>query len=162
MQERVWDGLGGRVPARFRAVVDADDVRQEACLRVYRSGADFAGRSAAERECYQRRSLASALGDSLRFLNRARRRADRAATPVEDMASDWRSPSCRASRNEQLVRLAEALAALPADQRTAVTLHHLQGHSLTETAEAMGRSFASVAGLLRRALKDLRTRLAEP
>jgi RNA polymerase sigma-70 factor (ECF subfamily) len=162
MLEQVWDGLAVRVPARFRGVVDADDVRQEARLRLYRSGVEFAGRSAAEQECYERRSLASALRDSLRFLNRARRRADRVGSPVEDMASDWTSPSGRVSRNEELGRLAEALAALPGDQRTAVTLHHLQGYSLSETAEAMGRSFASVAGLLRRALKDLRTRLAEP
>lgn len=162
MGEGAPSGLAVRVPARFRSVVDADDLRQEARLRLVRSGADFEGRSAAERECYERRSLASALGDSLRFLNRDRRRADRAATPIEDMAADWTSPSRRASRNEQLARLAEALAALPDDQRTAVTMHHLQGHSLTETAEAMGRSFASVAGLLRRALKDLRTRLAGP
>jgi RNA polymerase sigma-70 factor (ECF subfamily) len=161
MNEGSLKALPVRVPARFRSVVEADDLRQESHLRMIRSGASFEGRTDAERECYERRSLACAVGDSLRFLNRARRRAEGQPSPVEDLAADWTSPSRRAARNEQLARLAEALAALPADQRTAVTLHHLQGLSLTETADAMGRSFAAVAGLLRRALKGLRTRLAE-
>jgi RNA polymerase sigma-70 factor, ECF subfamily len=40
-----------------------------------------------------------------------------------------------------------------------VELHHLKGHSLADVGRQMGRSKASVAGLLRRGMKELRCRL---
>jgi RNA polymerase sigma-70 factor (ECF subfamily) len=45
------------------------------------------------------------------------------------------------------------------DQRQAVELHHLKGQPLAEVSRRMGRSKASVAGLLRRGLKELRNRM---
>ena len=44
----------------------------------------------------------------------------------------------RAVRGEQLVRLAEALAGLPEDQRIALELHHFQGLSVPEVARSDG------------------------
>ena len=64
-------------------------------------------------------------------------------------------------RQEQLLRLARALAQLPDDQRTAVELHHLRDGPVAEIARQMGRTEAAVAGLLRRGLKRLRELLAE-
>ncbi len=64
-------------------------------------------------------------------------------------------------RNEDLLRLADALTQLPAAQREAIILHHLQGASLTETAERLGRTDAAVAGLLHRGLRKLREVLAQ-
>lgn len=69
------------------------------------------------------------------------------------------SPSQKVERIERELRLAEALATLPDDQREAVELHHLSGNTVAEIAEQMSRSKASVAGLLRRGLKDLREHL---
>ena len=66
------------------------------------------------------------------------------------------SPIDRADKNEQLLRLAGALAQLPEPQRLAIELHHLQGMSLAETAVQLDRTEASVAGLLRRGLAELR------
>ncbi len=43
----------------------------------------------------------------------------------------------------------------------AVELHHLAGLSVSEIAERMNRSKASVAGLLRRGLSGLRESLKE-
>ena len=58
-------------------------------------------------------------------------------------------------------RLGEALARLPEDQRLAVELHHLEGRTLAETAEIMGRTRSAVASLVFRGLRNLRRMLDE-
>ena len=72
------------------------------------------------------------------------------------------SPSARAVRDEELRRLAEALAGLPEDQRRAVELHHLHGLPVEEVARTLGRSESAAGGLLRRGLKRLRELMREP
>src|SRR5205823_5434891 len=72
------------------------------------------------------------------------------------LAADQSSPSQQAMRQEQLLALANALTQLPADQRQAVELHHLQGCPLAEVAGHMGRSKGAVAALLFRGLQSLR------
>ena len=76
--------------------------------------------------------------------------------------ADQTSPSGRVEKQERLVRLADALAALPEDQRTAIELKHLQGLPLIEVAQQMNRSVPAVAGLLQRAMKALRNGMGEP
>jgi RNA polymerase sigma-70 factor, ECF subfamily len=75
------------------------------------------------------------------------------------LVADQSSPSQKAIRKEQWDRLVDALAQLPADQRTALELRHLQGRSIPEICEEMSRTTAAVAGLLRRGLKTLRALL---
>ena len=75
------------------------------------------------------------------------------------VASRQSSPSQRAARNEELVELAAALAALPEDQRTAVELHHLQGLPLSQIAAQLGRNSEAVASLLYRAMQRLKKQL---
>jgi RNA polymerase sigma-70 factor (ECF subfamily) len=52
--------------------------------------------------------------------------------------------------------LSTALEQLPADQQTAVVLHHLQGVPLAEVAAQMGRTKPAIAGLLHRGMTRLR------
>ncbi len=72
------------------------------------------------------------------------------------------SPSQKAQRTEDLLRLAEALAELPEAQREAVVLHYWQSQTLAQVATELGKTPAAVAGLLQRGLKSLRTMLTEP
>jgi RNA polymerase sigma-70 factor (ECF subfamily) len=72
------------------------------------------------------------------------------------LAADQSSPSERAGKREQSAALAEAVAGLPAEQREVVLLKHCEGLPLADIAARLGRSPASVAGLLRRGLRRLR------
>ena len=78
----------------------------------------------------------------------------------EWLAADQTSPSQAAERNEELLRLADALAALPEPQREVVVLKHLRGWELQRIAGHIGRTVPAVASLLRRGLEELRHRLA--
>jgi RNA polymerase sigma-70 factor (ECF subfamily) len=57
--------------------------------------------------------------------------------------------------------LAQAVEALPEDQRLAVQMRHLDGASVAAIAEAMDKTPAAVAGLLRRGMQALRDELRE-
>jgi RNA polymerase sigma-70 factor (ECF subfamily) len=86
---------------------------------------------------------------------------DRSASGLAGwLAADQTSPSQAAERNEELLRLADALVALPEPQREVVVLKHLRGWTLQRIAEHLGRTAPAVASLLRRGLEDLRRRLA--
>jgi RNA polymerase sigma-70 factor (ECF subfamily) len=66
------------------------------------------------------------------------------------------SPPDQIIQGERVLQLCAAIEALPDAQRDAVTLHHLEGLTISEVAGRMDRSAASVAGLLKRGLKSLR------
>jgi len=156
------------LPTHLRAKLDTTDVVQEVLLRAHQSGGSFEGRTEPERLAYLRAIFATTLADQIRRFDRSKREAARersmdgsADQPELWLAADHTSPSGRARRNEQVARLAEAMATLSKDQRRAVELHHLQGRTLQETATTMGRTPEAVAGLLRRGLASLRLMLRE-
>jgi RNA polymerase sigma-70 factor (ECF subfamily) len=157
---------------QVRGKLDASDVVQEALLQAHKNAGQFRGHTEAERVAWLRRILATTLAGALRkFATRARDLAnerslqaalDESSARLEQwLALDQSSPSQRASRTEQLVLLADALLQLPEEQRQAVELHHLQGYSVAEVAEHLGKSKAAIAGLLFRGLKQLRGILQE-
>jgi RNA polymerase sigma-70 factor (ECF subfamily) len=87
---------------------------------------------------------------------------DESASHLEGwLAAEQSSPSQQAARHERAVRLAAALAALPENQREAVTLRHFHGCSLVEIGQRLDCSTAAVTGLLHRGLKNLRNQLHE-
>jgi RNA polymerase sigma-70 factor (ECF subfamily) len=77
------------------------------------------------------------------------------------LAAQQSSPSERAERNEAILRLADALALLPEANRQALVMRHCQGLSLAEISNRLGRTPSAVAGLLKRGLAELRTRLPD-
>jgi RNA polymerase sigma-70 factor (ECF subfamily) len=68
----------------------------------------------------------------------------------------------RARRGKDAVRLAEAMGELPEDQQEAVRLRHLEGWPLKRIAARLQRTEVAVAGLLKKGLRALRTKLVEP
>jgi RNA polymerase sigma-70 factor, ECF subfamily len=78
------------------------------------------------------------------------------------LAADQTSPSERAVRGEEFLRLGRALSRLPEDQRRVVELHYLKGLPVAEVATRIGRTRPAAVGLLFRGLKRLRELLREP
>ena len=88
---------------------------------------------------------------------RAEERAKRGLEAVESEAAV--SPDAQVLAWDQETgaeRAAAALAAVPAAQRSALVLHHVDGLSVRETAEKLGRSEAAVESLLARGRTSFR------
>jgi RNA polymerase sigma-70 factor (ECF subfamily) len=161
-----------QVTPRLQGKLDHSDVVQQTLLKAYEKRDQFRGQNDAEMIAWLRQILANQLAEEFRKFGAEARDVNREHSlqaSLDDssarleawLAADQSTPSQRVMREEQLVRLSQALAALPADQRQAVELHHLQGYSVAETGQMMNRTRAAVVGLLFRGLKKLRQVLDE-
>jgi RNA polymerase sigma-70 factor (ECF subfamily) len=155
----------------LRGKVDLSGVVQQTLLEAHQAAEQLRRLEEPQRLAWLRRALAHNLTDEVRKRGAAARDVGRERSleaALEEssarleawLAADQSTPQQLAERNEQLLRLAEALAQLPDDQRTAVELHHLQGQPLAVVAEQLGRSKGAVATLLFRGMTRLRKRLA--
>jgi RNA polymerase sigma-70 factor (ECF subfamily) len=149
---------------------DASDLVQRSLIEAAEALPRFQGRTEAEFTAWITRLLKRNIADAARTHRRARRdmRREQPAHLDHDSASiSWQLPSARtASASTRLIKaeaalnLAQALERLPPDQREAVTLRHLEGRPIAEIAAAMQRTTASVAGLIRRGVDQLRNELS--
>jgi RNA polymerase sigma-70 factor (ECF subfamily) len=157
---------------RLRGKLDPSDVVQQTLLEAYEKRGQFRGSSEAEWLAWLRQALAHNLADALRAFGQAKRDVGRersleAAVEASScrlaafLAAEQSSPSQQAQRHERAVRLAEALAALPDDNREALVLHYCEDWALADIGAHLGRTPAAVAGLLKRGLKQLRGRLQD-
>jgi RNA polymerase sigma-70 factor (ECF subfamily) len=153
-----------QIDVRLRGRLDPEDLVQQTLARAFEKRGSFRYADDARRAAWLRTILAHTLIDAVRALGRDAAAGRSLEAAVEQssarleqfLAADQTSPSGRAERQERLLRLAEALTALPDDQRRAVELKHLHGLALTEIARLMGRSMPAVAGLLQRGVRALR------
>lgn len=151
---------------RVQCKVDASDIVQLTLMEAHTKRRQFVGDEMGF-TAWLRKALANNIRDAMRRVRRQRRDVNRersleaaleqsSARLAGCLAAAQSSPSGRAVRNEELLRLADALLKLPETQREAVVLHHLQGWTLSEVAVHLDRSDAAVAGLLHRGLRRLR------
>lgn len=154
----------------FQGKLDPSDLVQQTLLKAHQNRDQFRGSSEAERIAWLRMILANTLTDGVRkFAPRAGRREQSLEAALEQssrnleaiLAAEQTSPSQRVVRHESLLKLADAIAQLPDDQRQAVELRHLHGLTTAEIAQKLNRSVAAVGGLLQRGLRTLRVSLEE-
>jgi RNA polymerase sigma-70 factor (ECF subfamily) len=159
-----------RLDPLVRAKVGASDVVQQTLLEAHRDHDQFRGRTIVEQAAWLRQILARNLANILRYLRRDKRDVareqplqaalDESASRLEAwLAAEQSSPSQQAQRHERAVRLAQALAELPENQREAVILRHWHRCSLAQIGERLGCTTAAVTGLLHRGLRKLREEL---
>jgi RNA polymerase sigma-70 factor, ECF subfamily len=157
---------------RLRRDCDPSDIVQIVLLKAHLARDSFQGETTEELAGWLRQILANTLADARRARLQGKRdvrlevsleqsleqSSERLAACVPGREP---SPSAVFEKAERGLRLADAVAQLPAPQREAVLLKHFEGRSLLEVAEKMGRSTAAVASLLRRGLARLRNALTE-
>ena len=150
-----------------RQKLDASDIVQQTLLEAHRDREQFQGGTAAQLAGWLRRILAHNMHNALRDLRRDKRDVakERPLDPAIDqsgldvkawLAADQATPSEILVGHERLLRLSDGLTSLSEAQSQAIVLRYWQSCSLDEIAERMGRTHASVAGLLHRGLKQLR------
>ena len=160
------------VAPALRDKVDLSGIVQQTLLEAHQGLSDDPERVRAQAETagWLRAILSHNLADALRKLSARKRDVrrewsldaalDQSASRLERwLAVEQSSPSQRAIRQEELLRMVASLAELPESQRRAIELHHLRGMPLSEIASELGTTKAAVAGLLHRGLKTLRIRL---
>lgn len=150
--------------------VDPSDIVQQTLMEAFEKREQFRGNTQAEQAAWLRRILARNVADVFRAQGRLKRDVTRERSLEEQLdqssarLGSWlalaqASPSEVAQQHEQAILLANALARLPEHQREVLVLHYWQGCSLAEIGASLDRTTSSVAGLLKRGLKQLRTQL---
>jgi len=157
------------MPRWLRVKITAADLVQETLLKAEKGKSQFRG-SPEQVKAWLRSILGNTIVDQVRKYRGAMRDArreqsihqaiDESSVRIEAwLEAKQSTPSKRLMRQERFSQLAQALRELPEDQREALELHYFRGLKVKQVAEQMGRTRASVAGLVRRGLADLRANM---
>src|SRR5690242_16216430 len=143
---------------------DAEEVAQDALVRAFHAMQGYGRDRIAELRL--RPWLASI---TVNLARNRRRRADDRRPPSQlepmleagfDPAVDVRSgPEHQADRRDTQRELASALLRLTPSVRAAIVLRHVDGLSVAETAEALGRPEGTIKAQVHRGLRELRLAL---
>jgi RNA polymerase sigma-70 factor, ECF subfamily len=165
-----WLGLLARlqIDTQFQGKFGASDIVQQTLLEACRDLRQFRGRTEAELLAWLRQILAHVLAHEVRRYRGTQQRDLAREVSLEQslaqssqrlgdlLAASTPSPSQRAIRHEEELRLADVLSQLPDDYREVIVLRNLEGLSHEEIARRLGRSVAAVRMLWVRALARFR------
>jgi RNA polymerase sigma-70 factor, ECF subfamily len=181
LRKAVHAGMGQRLRER----VEPEDVVQEAYVEVVRQFPRFTGQSETDLLGWMQRLVGQKLADLGRYYGRVKRGAEYRALSlhasgdgdgspgrfggpagesrlVEILALSQASPSEEASRREQVVLLAESLAALPGEEAEILWLHYAEGLNFEEIGRRMGCGRKAIRTRWARGLQALRRNLGGP
>jgi len=146
-----------RVVAVARRVLgsdgEADDVAQEALLRLWRQAADWRAGEARVRTWLYRVAVNLAI-------DRLRRRREETGSQAPEMAEPA-GQKRELEERDVASTVNGALQTLPERQRIALALFHYEGASMAEVAEVMETSPDAVESLLGRGRRALKKQLAQ-
>jgi RNA polymerase sigma-70 factor (ECF subfamily) len=161
----------GQIPAAMQARLDASDIVQETLLEAFRKRDQYRGASDPKQMAgWLRQLLSCNLIDALRAQRRESRDVDREQSIVKSvdessmglehlLTIDQSTPSQIVERRYRALEVAQAIEELPEQQRDAIMYRYFQKSSLEQIAAQMEKSKPAVAGLLKRGLESLRSRL---
>lgn len=166
-EELVKEHTGKVVGLAWRLVgnhEDAEDIAQEAFLRLHRSLAEFRGESRISTWLY--RTTTRLAIDYLRRERIKRKvfffRQDNDSPDPVDLASDpLRNPAREFQSQEAMRSLRRSLQKLSSRQQVIFTLRHYEGLPFKEIAEHLGIATGTVKAHLHRAITQLRKDLNE-
>jgi len=171
--DRLRRVVEGKIPPRFRSLVDSDDVLQEIWIGAFRHVAEF---RVDQPDAFDRwlmvitqRKLAEALreastlrrGNVHRVLRGRCNRQASFADLFGRLASPQKTPSRVVSTQEAADAVQVALGRLSEPFRRAVYLRHIEGRSRAEIARELQRSEVAVNNLLYHGLRELRVLLGD-
>ena len=159
-----------QINRRLQTRVDPSDVVQETYLDAHQGFAEFRGGTEAELIAWLRKILARNICDQAKRHGAQQRDIKReqsleAAMNHSSMhlanalGDSITSPSCQAVKREQAVLIADAIAQLPEEQRTVITMRQMSRIPFTEIAEHLGKSPGAVRMIWLRALESLKKRV---
>ena len=140
---------------------DAEDVTQEAFLRLWRQGDDVPADRVGPWLSHVTRNLCI---DLCRRRAAARRHlgvADPEALDTLPAADDRDDPLAGLDLDDRQRHLLAALQTLPAETRSVMLMHYFEDRKLGDIATALGKSVSAVKVQVHRARKSLRLALGE-
>jgi RNA polymerase sigma-70 factor (ECF subfamily) len=157
------------ISGELRSKIGSSDLLQETFLEAQRDFANFRGETRAQLQAWLRQLLLNNLLNVRRSFRETQMRAVGREQPLPGSresdgwhpAGDDTSPSDRAIRQEEAVRLERALAELPEHYRLVIELRNHQHLSFVEIGARMNRSEDGVRMLWARAFERLAQALEE-
>lgn len=149
----------------FRGHVDASDLVQQTLMEAHCKIEELVKLDDAPLLAWLHSALRHNVLDAVRHLRTAKNNVARnlrlgdlqySFVRLEQLlVADDTSPSQVMQRNEDISRMLAALQTLPPNQKMAIILKHLRGHTLGEVSEMLEVSESAVAGLLHRGRQQL-------
>jgi RNA polymerase sigma-70 factor (ECF subfamily) len=161
--------LSTEIRGKWQSVLDADDVMQITYLEAYLRIDRFEPRGEGSFAAWLTHIAKNNLRDAIEGLERQKRPPpdarvlanpdESAAALFDQLACTTTTPSRQAGRKEILKAVHSAITTLPDDYATVVKMYDLEGRTVGEVAETMGRTSGAVYMLRARAHDLLRETL---